>query len=131
MDVKQQCNNSKINCHEKTGFVGHVRPAKKNSACAPAQSYQSRSMYAPMLRAYILTTRFLSVWPIIVDVMSFAPHSTYLSTTKRWQSSIEWLHAANVNYTTGGIGKGKCLPRSLVAVGGSGVRGLIYLGQRI
>ena len=39
--------------------------------------------------------------------------------------------SGTINFTTGGIGKGKGFPGSLVAVGAVGVIGQMYLGQRI
>ena len=86
-----------------------------------------------MLRVYILATRVLSAWPIIMiimnDEMSFKALSTDLSHIKTM--AVLYLMAlcsGTVNYTAGGIGKG--CPHILVAVG-IGARGSLYLGQRI
>ena len=87
-------------------------------------------MYAPMLLAYILTTRILSVWLIIARCNEFAPCSTDFIVIKK-DGRVVMNGCVQRNNTTGGIGTGKGFPHSLVAVGGSGVRAPMYLGQRI
>ena len=89
------------------------------SACAPVLSNRSHCKFAPILCAYILTTRVLSVRPIIAKCNELcAQFNRFQLFKKDGEVVLNSCVQGTVNYTAGGTGKCQGFPHSLVAVGG-------------
>ena len=93
--------------------MGTCGQQKLISACAHAQSNRSRCKYAPILCAYILTTRVLSVRPTIARCNEFcAPFNRFQLFKKDGRVVLNSCVQRNRELHHRGF------PRSLVAVGG-------------